>query len=406
MPLALANSLVQHLKVQNEHLKDANALLHKQLKQLTSLSNFTSQIQEDYFYNKKRLQALLEEYQTEPDQLVKAAVASQVLKTLVGLIEDVNMIGGSVESTSTEELMEVYTQLDHFISQLNSAESTKEFQRILSEFSRAIDRKQLVVKSMQKENSELLGNLQVKQGYINQLTQEYNFYSSKVQETLLEKQKLEKLFQEKVDLETTERGNSHSLSSSKHAEYHFKKQSQQNSEIQRLQKEISDGKLRLENLTYETNNLHSQQNYLESKVSSLKRNLEIADSELAQTYKEDFQTRSQIEELNASEETASLQTKILELFKDLSTCYSELEFQKYLESMHTQNLNMADLELSEANKRLAQAQKARDKKLQILSNRVQNLASQKQDLQSYLTQTLEKLEYLKSATNLNFEMFN
>lgn len=108
---ANAKNNAKRLEKENEDLRDQNKVLHKQLLQLVQLGDLTEQIKDDFNYNKQKLKALITEYWSEEDGLIRTTLAEEILDYTRALLEDANLLGGNVEGVNSDELVETVKEL-------------------------------------------------------------------------------------------------------------------------------------------------------------------------------------------------------------------------------------------------------------------------------------------------------
>ena len=108
---AYAGNNTKRLEKENEQLRDENKILHKQLLQLAQLGDLTEQIKDDFNYNKQKLRALITEYWSEEDAVVRTMLAEEILDYTRALLEDANLLGGNVEGVNSDELVETLKEL-------------------------------------------------------------------------------------------------------------------------------------------------------------------------------------------------------------------------------------------------------------------------------------------------------
>ena len=102
--LTVKSSSLSELEQENQELRISNEIMHKQLMELSKLSNTSSLIQEDFTYNKEKLSALLSEYSEETQEYIKITLAEQIQYYLNIIQEDITILGGMAEGISVNEI--------------------------------------------------------------------------------------------------------------------------------------------------------------------------------------------------------------------------------------------------------------------------------------------------------------
>ena len=293
--LTVNSSAVSELEQENQELRTANEILHKQLMELSQLNDMSSSIREDYEYNKEKLSALLQEYSSESQEYIKITLAEQIQYYMNIIHEDITILGGLSEGVSSSELEECNKLLATSIEQFKSKQQNQEFTKAYNQLKLALDRKDESLKSLQLENAKLIGKLDSVYAELEQSSQRYHHNSKKL-ETLneeLEKTKIDqakRLENLKILLQSEEQE-----SRTKEIEDFKKIQSSQDELILKLESKNAEQSLKIEQLSMEKVNLLSKLRLLNSTIERLENEITARSSqlEISETKFEEF--RRQIE---------------------------------------------------------------------------------------------------------------
>ena len=303
-------SPVSELEQENQELRTANEILHKQLMELSQLNDMSSAIKEDFAYNKEKLQALLLEFSSESQEYVKITLAEQIQYYMNIIYEDILVLGEVSEGISPNEIEETNKLLATSIEQFKTKQQNREFTRAYNDLKIALDRKDETLKSLQLENAKLIGKLDSAFAEMEQSTQKYQ-HNSKRLESLnneLEKTKNDqskRLENLKVSLQTEEQN-----SRSKEIEDFQKIQSSQDELILKLETKNAEQSLKIEKLSMEKVNLLSKIRLLNSTIERLENEifarsdqLKISESKFEDFRRQiEYETNDEIINLRNSEE--------------------------------------------------------------------------------------------------------
>lgn len=172
--------IIDRLSKENESLRDSNQYLHNQLLQLAKKVNLTTQIQEDYFYNKQMIHSLIVEYDIESDQLIKVALADEMLLYTQGLFEDANLLGGHLDGISSKEIIEAHQVLKTSISSIKKTQKAEDFAVVYNEIKSIALEKEEDVRQLQVENANINAEIQKKNGALERVIRDYNHNKKRI----------------------------------------------------------------------------------------------------------------------------------------------------------------------------------------------------------------------------------
>ena len=276
----------------NKELRESNKLLKKRLR---SLTNDTSKINEEYIYNKEKLQVFIIEYWQCKDPEIKFKILEAIEYYCESILENVEVIG-DVEGISLESIHDIVIKLKGFIKNhkdyIYSKDSLEKYNNLKAE----IENKDSILYEIQQENSVLLGKL------VNSIAEldEYHTKLSQIQEKI---QKSEKELTDITDSYNLHIENLKSamqstvIDSMSKEKSNFKTMQQsQDSIISNLQLESEQLTLKLEQMHVENSGFQSNINLLLNKIARLEKDLSGKSNQLlhSEGQYEDF--RSSVEE--------------------------------------------------------------------------------------------------------------
>ena len=186
--LVFSKEIEKLLSFHNKDLENFNSNLHKQLQSISK--NFISQIQEDYYYNKQRMNSLVSEYEKEPDSLAKIFLAEEIQQYLIGIVEDANLLEGKIEGISSKNVVTVLQNLKKNIRIGKEKYFAKESAGFYNELNLVLIQKNEVVQELQLENAKLYGKIESKMAEIKEISRNLEKDSKKYDEKAEEIKKL------------------------------------------------------------------------------------------------------------------------------------------------------------------------------------------------------------------------
>ena len=278
--LTVKSSSLSELEQENQELRISNEIMHKQLMELSKLSNTSSLIQEDFNYNKEKLSALLSEYSEETQEYIKITLAEQIQYYLNIIQEDITILGGMAEGISVNEIEKSNKFLSSMIDQFKIKQQNQEFDKAYNELKIGLDRKDESLKSLQLENAKLIGKLDSAFAELEQSTQRYQHNTKRLNELELELEKTrvdqsKRLENLKISLQTEEQ-----KARTKEIEDFKKIQNSQDDLIIRLESKNAEQSLKIEQLSMEKVNLLSKLRLLNSTIERLENEILARNSQL------------------------------------------------------------------------------------------------------------------------------
>ena len=278
--LTVKSSSLSELEQENQELRISNEIMHKQLMELSKLSNTSSLIQEDITYNKEKLSALLSEYSEETQEYIKITLAEQIQYYLNIIQEDITILGGMAEGISVNEIEKSNKFLSSMIDQFKIKQQNQEFDKAYNELKIGLDRKDESLKSLQLENAKLIGKLDSAFAELEQSTQRYQHNTKRLNELELELEKTrvdqsKRLENLKISLQTEEQ-----KARTKEIEDFKKIQNSQDDLIIRLESKNAEQSLKIEQLSMEKVNLLSKLRLLNSTIERLENEILARNSQL------------------------------------------------------------------------------------------------------------------------------
>lgn len=391
---AHSKDLEKLLKSQNQELEKINSNLHKQLAEISR--SFSVQIQEDYYYNKQRIISLVSEYEIESDGLVRIFLAEEIVEYLRGIIEDANLLGGEIEGISAKMLLKELQVLKKNAKSSKERYFAKESAGFYNELHMVLMQKHDAVKELQAENAKIYGKIESKLAEVKETNRNYENNLKKHGETSEELEKIRNNYNtQTLELESGSQ-------SQKSLNLHLLDQEDQM--ILDLQGKSSDSSLIIEKLNAEISVLNSKFRFLTDTLQRNQGDLEGKSLQLSliQGKFEDFsaavrsETIFQVSNIAKSEEQLhnerkDLDNKSRDLSNELNQCRTQADTMKSV--LKTKSImieeNMKNFQETVHRKDVASEQ--RNKEIDNLAMKHQELLMRVQEFQENLDEALKKI---------------
>jgi len=404
LSLALAENSVTQLQKENEKLRIANSILHKQLLSFAHLSDLTSHITEDYSSNKQILNQLLTQLASEIQPELRISLSEEVLHYLKVLSEDLNLLGGVAEGTEDSTLQKAIQEFEDYLNNLKQAQIDTEHSKTFYEFKKSLNAKEQNIRNLQLENSKLIGKLDYSEATIQDMKQRLQDLKKTSDQKTLElnnakTQQESWISQMRESIQSEEQ-----LIRTKEAEEFKHIQDSQDQFILELQQQSADQKALIEQLSLEKNNLSVRLKYLNNTVERLQKELDARNTQLSFAQKQFEEFRNKVEtdssneiaflqnsETQMREEINSLQNKELELLQNLANCTQDSDQLSFLNKQKENKLKELNLQLKEAQRNIELAKASKEEEVQKLLTQIQDLKQQIEYTQKQLDEALENL---------------
>ena len=392
--LVFSKEIEKLLSFHNKDLENFNSNLHKQLQTISK--NFISQIQEDYYYNKQRMNSLVSEYEKEPDSLAKIFLAEEIQQYLIGIVEDANLLEGKIEGISSKNVVTVLQNLKKNIRIGKEKYFAKESAGFYNELNLVLIQKNEVVQELQLENAKLYGKIESKMAEIKEISRNLEKDSKKYDEKAEEIKKLRNNYNvQTIELES-------SISNQKTIKINSLRQ--EDDKILELQTKSSEKSLIIEKLTAEVSILSSKHRFLTDSLERYSTELDTKSLQLAQSHEkfEEFsaavrkETLFQVSDITNSENSLENERKDLDLkekalVSEYNQCKSQTNTLISLLKSKSIMIDENSKDLKETQNRHNKALEQRDKEVDNLAIKYEEYQTRIQEYQKNLDDTLGKL---------------
>lgn len=404
------------LQRENEQLRNANSILHKQLIQLAQISDSSSIVASDFSYNKAKISAILDDYWNESDEAVRLSLAEELESYMRSLLEDLNLLGGSIEGIQSVEIEDLIISLSNHIDLTKETLQHEEFNKAYSDLKLALDRKEETLRKLQLENAKLTGKLDSVQAELEQTTQRYEHDKTKLEELKIELERLRK--DQEVRLETLKETMKTEEQVSRTKEINDFKIIQESSDqlIAQLQDQSAQQSLKIEQLSVDKANLAAKLRLLnntiermESELLARSAQLKAAEEKFEEFRKQvEYDTNDEIKSLRNSEQALKkdakdLQEKQIELLESITNCTKELDHLQLLKRQKDNRIKELELELNESENRIEHAKTARSQEIegfkQDLESSEEGLNSLQQQLDDALVKIAQQNDQIRSLSD-------
>ncbi|OMJ71916.1 hypothetical protein SteCoe_29753 [Stentor coeruleus] len=400
---AFTNSIPE-LDQENEELRISNEILHKQLLDLSKFKDMSIIIQEDFTYNKEKLQALINEFNKESSDSIQIALVNQILYFLKVLHEDLLIMESNDQGINAKDIDAASKKLKDSLDKFKTRQENKEFSRAYQELKQSVERKDQSLQTLQLENAKLIGKLDSAVAELAQHNQNYSHVSKKLeelQESLEKTQKdqAERLENLKSSLQTEEQA-----SRSKEIEDFKKIQDSQDELIDILQSKNSEQTLKIEELSLEKSNLISKLRLLNSTIERLNNEIEARSKQLEQSENkfEDFrrqieyETNDEIINLRNSEQQIKDEVNILQLeqitlLESITNCTKDLDSLEMEKRQKENIIKELELLIKEARNGIQSAKEGRAQEIFSLEEKVKDAETALGVLQCQVEESLLKI---------------
>lgn len=291
---AFCNSIPE-LDQENEELRISNEILHKQLLDLSKFKDMSIVIQEDFAYNKEKLQALVNEFNKESSDSIQIALIDQILYFLKVLHEDLLIMEHNDQGVNAKDIEITSKKLKESLEKFKTRQENKEFSRAYQELKQSVERKDQSLQTLQLENAKLIGKLDSAVAELAQHDQNYSHISKKLEELEASLEKTQKDQAERLENLKSSLQSEEQASRSKEIEDFKKIQDSQDELIDKLQSKNSEQTLKIEELSLEKSNLISKLRLLNSTIERLDNEIEARSNQLEQSEIKFEDFRRQIE---------------------------------------------------------------------------------------------------------------
>lgn len=291
---AFCNS-IHELDQENEELRISNEILHKQLLDLSKFKDMSIVIQEDFAYNKEKLQALVNEFNKESSDSIQIALIDQILYFLKVLHEDLLIMEHNDQGVNAKDIEITSKKLKESLEKFKTRQENKEFSRAYQELKQSVERKDQSLQTLQLENAKLIGKLDSAVAELAQHDQNYSHISKKLEELEASLEKTQKDQAERLENLKSSLQSEEQASRSKEIEDFKKIQDSQDELIDKLQSKNSEQTLKIEELSLEKSNLISKLRLLNSTIERLDNEIEARSNQLEQSEIKFEDFRRQIE---------------------------------------------------------------------------------------------------------------
>ncbi|CAG9322392.1 unnamed protein product [Blepharisma stoltei] len=393
------------LTKENQNLLESNRYLHSQLIQLAQKVNFTTQIQDDYFYNKQMMLSLIGEYEMEADEIVRTAIAEQMLVYTQGLFEDANLLGGHIEGVSSKELIEIHHFLKTSIENIKKIQRAQKFGTVYNELKSIVLEKDINVRDLQTENAQINAEIQKKNGELEEVK---SLYSHNKQRIGLLREELEMTKKDHEDWLNSLKSISQSEQQQSRAKERKKfklYQELQDKIISSLQTKIAEQSIKIQELSSEKAAMTSRSRLLSNTVDRLHSDLELKSSQLQSAqlkfdeFREQVSLDSDIEiasieenERQVKSQLRELKSKHTELLVTLTSLQKEKESTVFLIGQFDNYISELELEVAESANREDLAVKFRDLEIKQEENKVQDSFLIRDEVGKELQILLQKID--------------
>lgn len=404
-----AKSLLEQLEKENRELKKAYTDLQKQVYEISQLNDYSSQILDDYMYNKDNLDSLINEYRAEEDSSIRIALAQDMIEFIQGLIEDSRLYGGKIDDISTKELIESRDLLKKATDLAKESERSREFQKVYEELNDTLIKREEIVAKIQFENARLNSDLKVALSELQEVSKKYNNEHYKLQELQKEIEVLKRDHAERLGSLTESLKSEQQTSRKKELKDFQKIQESQDELILKLQDRIADQSLMIEQLSVEKSSLISRVRLLENTNDRLQDELVSRSTQLEASHQkfEDFrreienETNNEILSIEGTEghyrtELKSLDKKQIKLLEEITSCVRERDILTTNNRQKENRIRDLEKDLLDFQDREFQVKIGRDKETELEKTKLS-------DLESHNTQLSDDLDSVKSNVKANYD---
>ena len=295
------------LLTENKQLRSSNSILQKQLIQFAQLTrtNVTSEVSEDAAYNVQKLNALVREFDAEEEMGAKAVIADEMLDYMRALVEDANLLGGSVGDISSDELSSAITDLKQAVDSMKDSEQRQEFLRLYDQLKSMLDHKEQTIRSLQLENAKLTGQLDTKIAELHNLQQTAEHDQLRLKDALERLENLEKSQHDQFESLKLAIQREEEIARQQTRDEFLSIQTSQDALISELQLKVNTYVSLLETQSTEKTTLLSKQKILENDIERLKNELKSRTNQLSQA-QDKFDELSEQMESNSRDESSFL----------------------------------------------------------------------------------------------------
>ncbi|CAG9320380.1 unnamed protein product [Blepharisma stoltei] len=400
-----ASNLYEILIKQNTELGVSNTNLRAQIIQLLSDYNLYQTISDDYNYMKEKLIQLTEEYQNSADTDTNLIIQQEIASRLLELIEYINLLGGSSEGFTTDEINFWLLKLADCINEAKSLINQKKEAEVYNELTLSIFLKGQQIRHYQRENAELNGKIELSLASLESAKDKEAQEKSKIDD-IVDKLDEAKNHQENQINALKESYKTEQDNASEDAKPTYEDiQNSAATSILALESTIGDQSLKIEELTADNASLQANILTMSNNIDSLQKELEIKSETLkdAESKFEEFRLQSktasdtEVDEFIGNEEViqnevTSLQEKeslLLESLSDNLKVVSHLEMLNHLKSNKIREM---EYELKEFQAYLEQAKTARSEEISSLMQKLNDNKEAEISLRNKLEETLNKIE--------------
>lgn len=293
----LASCLVRANELDNKDLRDENRILKDRLR---SLYKGAFSVTDDYFYNKDKLAAFVENYFEDSDLYVKFELLEGMEYYLKCIIEDFE-VGGEHDGVSIETLKGVTGTLNQQVARHRLFVFSKDWSEKFNSLKLMFEGKQRELYKSQEENSDFIGRLGKAQAEI----EDFELKSAQIASRI---QKLQKELEDNKFLYNSHLENfkktiqiEEIASIAKENGAYTEIQNSQDSIILSLQSQSESKALSLEQISVENQELETKLNLLQSNIFRLERDLTTKTSELVKSENKFEEFRTAIEQNTKSD---------------------------------------------------------------------------------------------------------
>jgi chromosome segregation ATPase len=252
-------------------------------------------IQEDFAYNKEKLQALINEFSKESSDSIQIALIDQILYFLKILHEDLLIMEHNDQGVNAKDIETASKKLKESLDKFKTRQENQEFSRAYQDLKQSVEHKDQSLQTLQLENAKLIGKLDSAVAELSQHNQNYSHISKKLEELEASLEKTQKDQAERLENLKSSLQSEKQASRSKEIEDFKKIQDSQDELIDKLQSKNSEQTLKIEELSLEKSNLISKLLLLNNTIERLDNEIEARSKQLEQSESKFEDFRRQIE---------------------------------------------------------------------------------------------------------------
>ena len=287
----LTLSFAISLKDSNKQLRETNRILKKSLR---SMKNDKKSVNEDYLYNKEKLQAFIQQYSLNTDTEVKFALLEGIEYYCESILDNFEVLG-VLEGVPLKEIQDVILSLNQQIQKHHTFTLSKDLSDKYNSLKMQISVKEDTLHKIQQENSYLLGKFATSAAEVDDYHLKLSMLQEKIHKIEKELQSLKEAHNSHIEnlksvIQTT------SIDSIAREKSNFESiQESQDVVISSLQAKSEELALKLEQISVENSGIQAKINIFLNNISRLERDLSAKNAELLSSENKFEEFRSTVE---------------------------------------------------------------------------------------------------------------